>query len=807
MAGKVDLKIMHCPTCGEPLKVERPNEPIVCVACCNTIVPVAEKTVSASRESEGFSGSIRVEGIKTSASALAYLEDYFEDYDWDAFAYAQSLSVSQIDALASSLKSSSADDKNTWIVNFRAASVPFMQKINGSEQVLNEAIEAFKEGNLEAYSKFDAYKRIVSMIRSAKPGIVEKLDKYLTKAIKYGAVDSELTSLKRILESIRGYSGPVEYPELDLVPQVQSFKLEKNQQIANALASVGINAPEALYRANQLLGAGQHVAALNVLLRLKGYSNADQLIEKVDKYFLLSDALEICGKLYYYKKVNPKDQDLALYAVENGKVAQAPLIRGIANILTNYANVLYFLDSTCMLKKYDFATGKQERLLKKRFDKKQIGVNNEKRKVYLVNHHQEGVQGGPKSIYELDLATGTTNEILHEVNDILSQTDKYIVYTCVDKNGPNQKKQTRVLNLNDMRTVTYLGYQKLEVEDYTSDSIVYSVEAPDKTNKDLYIKQLGNSQPPILLEKNIFQFCRVMAEKVFYYIGSESNKTMISINPDGSGRAEMPMYISNILREDNGWVYFMRKVGYNSAFCKCRVDGTGYKIIALDIERFVELKNGYLYYIDDDSSLVKIRMDGSNKQELCSNVETVLSVKEDKIVFVSVDRRKVQEFSNAVTVVKSIYAVDFSGEGLRKLAYDIADAKEYDENTVYFTTLKRGAVRKKELFSLDIQTHAVNKLLEVSINENSGCYVATAVYGSYDCPEVWTLRRFRDDTLAKTWYGRAFIRLYYAVSPTLVKWFGQTGWFKRMWQGKLDRMVNSLRAKGVEDTPYEDKHW
>ena len=42
-----------------------------------------------------------------------------------------------------------------------------------------------------------------------------------------------------------------------------------------------------------------------------------------------------------------------------------------------------------------------------------------------------------------------------------------------------------------------------------------------------------------------------------------------------------------------------------------------------------------------------------------------------------------------------------------------------------------------------------------------GCYVATAVYGSYDCPEVWTLRRYRDYSLAETWYGRAFIKLYY----------------------------------------------
>lgn len=88
-----------------------------------------------------------------------------------------------------------------------------------------------------------------------------------------------------------------------------------------------------------------------------------------------------------------------------------------------------------------------------------------------------------------------------------------------------------------------------------------------------------------------------------------------------------------------------------------------------------------------------------------------------------------------------------------------------------------------------------------------GCYVATCVYGSYDCPQVWTLRRFRDDTIGSTWYGRAFIKLYYAISPTLVKWFGKTKWFKKMWKGTLDRMVKKLNDKGVEDTPYKDKNW
>jgi hypothetical protein len=90
--------------------------------------------------------------------------------------------------------------------------------------------------------------------------------------------------------------------------------------------------------------------------------------------------------------------------------------------------------------------------------------------------------------------------------------------------------------------------------------------------------------------------------------------------------------------------------------------------------------------------------------------------------------------------------------------------------------------------------------------KSGGCYVATAVYGSYDCPQVWTLRRYRDYTLDETWYGRLFIKTYYAISPTLVKWFGDTEWFKKMWKGKLDRMVAKLQSNGVESTPYEDKY-
>ncbi len=91
-----------------------------------------------------------------------------------------------------------------------------------------------------------------------------------------------------------------------------------------------------------------------------------------------------------------------------------------------------------------------------------------------------------------------------------------------------------------------------------------------------------------------------------------------------------------------------------------------------------------------------------------------------------------------------------------------------------------------------------------SNGSSGGCYVATAVYGSYDCPEVWTLRRFRDNYLQRFAAGRAFVRFYYAVSPRLVSWFGHNRVFLTLNKGILNRFVSKLKQSGYSDRPYKD---
>lgn len=46
-----------------------------------------------------------------------------------------------------------------------------------------------------------------------------------------------------------------------------------------------------------------------------------------------------------------------------------------------------------------------------------------------------------------------------------------------------------------------------------------------------------------------------------------------------------------------------------------------------------------------------------------------------------------------------------------------------------------------------------------------GCFIATAAFGSYLHPKVQILRTFRDEYLLKTPPGRAFVKLYYRLSP------------------------------------------
>ena len=74
------------------------------------------------------------------------------------------------------------------------------------------------------------------------------------------------------------------------------------------------------------------------------------------------------------------------------------------------------------------------------------------------------------------------------------------------------------------------------------------------------------------------------------------------------------------------------------------------------------------------------------------------------------------------------------------------------------------------------------------------CFVATAVYGDVNSPEVRVLRDFRDDRLVKTALGRVLVDVYYRLSPPVAAFIRNKKRPRLIIRRLLDRLVESLSA-------------
>ena len=102
------------------------------------------------------------------------------------------------------------------------------------------------------------------------------------------------------------------------------------------------------------------------------------------------------------------------------------------------------------------------------------------------------------------------------------------------------------------------------------------------------------------------------------------------------------------------------------------------------------------------------------------------------------------------------------------------------------------------------QGKATNEIVVKEEKKKGSCFIATAVYGSYDCPQVWVLRRFRDEVLMPMMCGKVFVKTYYMLSPKLLRLVGDTKLFHNICVKILDKFVCYLKGKGFSDNPYED---
>lgn len=103
----------------------------------------------------------------------------------------------------------------------------------------------------------------------------------------------------------------------------------------------------------------------------------------------------------------------------------------------------------------------------------------------------------------------------------------------------------------------------------------------------------------------------------------------------------------------------------------------------------------------------------------------------------------------------------------------IFNVKYYDQNneikTIEFYTLKEYSDEMRIIFNMFFVRDLEEELKNINPNSESSCFIATACYNNLYCPEVMKFREFRDKYLLKNEIGCFFVKLYYNLSPRLIK--------------------------------------
>ena len=87
----------------------------------------------------------------------------------------------------------------------------------------------------------------------------------------------------------------------------------------------------------------------------------------------------------------------------------------------------------------------------------------------------------------------------------------------------------------------------------------------------------------------------------------------------------------------------------------------------------------------------------------------------------------------------------------------------------------------------------LNRMLNDVKSNNGGCYIATMAYGDYNHPQVLILRKFRDEKLSSSAFGRWFIKTYYHYSPKLVEQLKNSKRINRSIRSTLNLIIKLIK--------------
>ena len=806
-----NFKTLTCPSCGRPLlyDLDAQNaeaQKIVCDACGNewdvrAIEGRTDSIANVGVYEQEMSDAATVSYIDDSVSALAFLENYFENYEWDDFNMTSSMSIPTVDKIVEKLIVKQGSVAATWQLQFMSIATPLLKKVQGLLILEAHFFDEFaKTGDpANGFIYFDSYQSIARKLVAEGDNLVKKMSNAIKYFKKYGGKQTELAGMEKQLKFIQAQMAQIKvvksYTEM---PKFAKAVEQNRKRVAGELAQKGIDA-EQVYK-DAVADFETDVDRRALLARfdsISGYRDANDYADKLDIFYSFSFdegvLIRLGDKYYILRRVsaaafNPAtkgpeesesataaQQSFSLFEIVDKEPQATPKVKNITNILTTYAGYLIYIKNSselCIFNPFDDTNAAETVVLSaKRGDfedgngdinffiegkylfvtRKLKAVVTEQKKGCFASLFKKPAKINitTRNNYELlvlDMSCGTVETAVPEMIDIMDNFDGHIFYTTHEVVEGIGKEKFFVYNALDKSTKELLD-ANTEIVDVIGGKVIYFMWTPNALNKDMYALDLHEGSST-LLDRNVFDYYRNIEGKAYYFVGNKTVKTLYSVNTDGTGKMEIMQHANNLgssLGVRNGWLYLQKGTGVNAAIKKVRADGQKTITLCTQFKKLICFKDGYVYYVDALDTLRVVREDGTGNREVLKSVGKIVHISDDAIYLLKKERVGVVDSSGVSYRSNSLYKVDIDGHNLTKIVFDVSAAQvneyNHDEFYLYKTNIKRYKISTpvdKDNYNEEYVDREIKSL--VLFNTIDGSFTDVAVFGKPVRPDDVTFK-------------------------------------------------------------------
>lgn len=733
--GKNNTRTGYCPNCFNPIHYEEGAESVRCIYCDShlSVSQLKDSTYHGGSNSDSDyqynnSNITPANVIDTSESGLAYLEQYFELFDWDEYCSTTELVQKQILDLVDKNKYRNADNPTSWLLEFRSIATPLSKKIEGLQKTKQYIIDNFTGiDDTNLYSKLDIYSKTIDNILLQSDNIFKKLEtdiKYYTRykgdLLTSKNLSDELKELKEKISQLK----PVN--QFEDIKEISEAVSTKDREIKEEYALKGIDA-EAIYKEAVVTYSfsDDQSKALSLFKTIKKYRKSEKFIQKINSIFNYNNEFYRFGGLIFTTKRDRKNEDssfdmktleqkvstptFSLYEIVDGVPEEKPLVKNISYILSSYGNEIFYIELNNKICSFNVST-KDRKVLDigalgdyvyekgsipfskdgtKFFIKKKIKIiestekkgcfSSAKKKKEPV-YFDETLKLNNFSILSVNMERSECTKVIDKIVDITDYSNDTIFYTVATVNSTKDVITTfNMLDINTKVSKRIIDHN-CQIQDVTDHKIIYTLWNPNGYNKDLYVLDKETLETN-LIETNIYNYFSTNNNKIFYTVGNSQFLPLFSNNFEGTERKEIMQNVENIFEIHAGWMYIIKGYYSNRLLIKMKEDGSSRHVICSDFKKIIKLINGFIYYLDDYDNLHIVRSDGCDDTEIAHDLDSSNIIIDNNNIYYL--RKEVVDASQNENY--SLYRMDLDGHNVRKIAFNILHMQEFDDQTIYYS--------------------------------------------------------------------------------------------------------------------------